>query len=64
MIIMAETFRFLDLKKGSADAVALLRKNFPDSEAFNENGEFASDILDREDRSLASVVTFGLMGDE
>jgi outer membrane protein assembly factor BamD len=64
LIILAETFRFLDLKKGASDAVATLRQNFPDSDAFNENGEFESDILAREDRSLASVVTFGLMGDE
>lgn len=64
MVILAETFRFLDLKKGASDAVALLRQNFPESDAFNENGEFESSILSREDRSLASVVTFGLMGDE
>jgi len=64
LIILAETFRFLDLKKGASDAVAMLRENFPDSYAFNDSGEFESDILSREDRSLASVVTFGLMGDE
>jgi len=64
MVILAETFRFLDLKKGASDAVALLRQNFPESDAFNENGEFESNALSREDRSLASVVTFGLMGDE
>jgi outer membrane protein assembly factor BamD len=64
LIILAETFRFLDLKKGASDAVATLRKNFPDSDAFNEDGDFQSDILQREDRSLANVVTFGLMGDE
>jgi len=64
LIILAETFRFLDLKKGAADAVALLRKNFPSSEAFNADGEFEADVLNRENRSLASVVTFGLVGDE
>ena len=64
LIILAETFRFLDLKKGASDAVAMLRQNFPQSDAFNEDGEFEADILTREDRSLASVVTFGLMGDE
>jgi len=64
LIILAETFRFLDLKKGSTDAVAMLKENFPESSAFNENGEFQPDILKREDRSLSSVVTFGLMGDE
>ncbi|MDI9246792.1 outer membrane protein assembly factor BamD [Marinobacter sp. CHS3-4] len=64
LIILAETFRFLDLKKGASDAVAMLRENFPNSDAFNENGDFEPDILEREDRSLASVVTFGLIGDE
>ncbi|MBL3558243.1 MULTISPECIES: outer membrane protein assembly factor BamD [Marinobacter] len=64
LIIMAETFRFMDLKKASADAVAMLEDNFPDSAAFNEDGEFQADVLKRKDRSLSSVVTFGLMGDE
>ena len=36
LIILAETFRFMDLKKGATDAVAMLRENFPDSTAFNE----------------------------
>lgn len=64
LIIVAETYRFLDLKKASADAVAMLEDNFPNSAAFNEDGQFQSDILKREDRSLTNVVTFGLMGDE
>ncbi|MDL0433423.1 outer membrane protein assembly factor BamD [Marinobacter sp. TBZ242] len=64
LIILAETFSFMDLKKASADAVAMLQENFPDSTAFNEDGEFQADVLKREDRSLSSVVTFGLMGDE
>ena len=64
IIILAETFRFLDIKKGSQDAITLLRTNFPDSIAFNQNGEFEPDILRKENRSLTSVITFGLMGDE
>lgn len=64
LIIMAETFRFLDLKKGARDAIALLKTNFPDSEALNEDGELVADVLKREDRSLTSAITFGLMGDE
>jgi len=64
IIILAETFRFMDIKKGSQDAVALLRTNFPDSEAFNQNEEFEPDILRKQNRSLANVITFGLMGDE
>jgi len=64
IIILAETFRIMDIKKGSQDAVALLRTNFPDSEAFNQNGEFEPDILRKQNRSLTSVITFGLVGDE
>jgi outer membrane protein assembly factor BamD len=64
IVILAETFDFLKFKKGSQDAVALLRQNFPKSDAFNSDGEFEANLLKRENRSLSSVVTFGLMGDE
>lgn len=36
----------------------------PIARAFDENGEFQSDRLRRQNRSLTNVVTFGLMGDE
>jgi|TARA_B100001057_G_scaffold462822_1_gene516150 outer membrane protein assembly factor BamD len=64
LIILAETFRFLELRKGSQDAIAMLRTNFPESDAFNADGEFDVDLLKGENRSLTNVVTFGLMGDE
>ncbi|WP_100641318.1 outer membrane protein assembly factor BamD [Marinobacter salexigens] len=64
LIILAETFDYLKFRKGSQDAVALLRDNFPKSEAFNSDGEFEANLLRRENRSLSSVVTFGLLGDE
>lgn len=64
LIIMAETYQFLDLKKAARDSIALLRKNFPESKALNEDGEFVADRLKGENRSLTNVVTFGLMGDE
>jgi len=64
LIILADTFRFMDLKKGASDAIATLRKNFPDSDAFNENGEFQPDQMQRQSRSLTNVITFGLIGDE
>jgi len=64
IIIIAETFRFLDIRKGSQDAIDLLRTNFPNSVAFNQNGGFEPDILRKENRSLANVITFGLMGNE
>ncbi|PSF05873.1 outer membrane protein assembly factor BamD [Marinobacter fuscus] len=64
LMILADTFRFLELKKGASDAIATLRKNFPNSEAFNEDGAYESDLLRRQNRSLANVITFGLIGDE
>ncbi len=64
LIILADTFRFMDLKKGASDAIATLRKNFPDSDAFNDNGEFQPDQMQRQSRSLTNVITFGLIGDE
>ncbi len=64
LIIMAETYQFLDLKKAAQDAIQLLAVNYPDSDAFDENMKFQSNLLKREDRSLGSVITFGLMGDE
>ncbi|WP_417532152.1 outer membrane protein assembly factor BamD [Marinobacter lipolyticus] len=64
LVILAETFRFMELNKAADDAIALLAKNYPDSNAFDDNGEFVPDLLKRENRSLSSVVTFGLMGDE
>src|SRR5690554_313842 len=64
LIILADTFRFMDLKKGSDDAIATLRKNFPNSDAFDENGDFQANQLKGQNRSLTNVITFGLMGDE
>lgn len=63
LIILAETFQQLQIDKPSEDAIALLRTNFPESEAFDEEGQFQTTILQGENRSLLSVVTFGLIGD-
>lgn len=64
LVIMIETYQFLDLKKAARDSIALLKTNFPDSDALNEDGEFVADLLKEENRSLTNVITFGLMGDE
>ncbi len=64
LVIMIETYQFLDLKKAARDSIALLKTNFPDSDALNEDGEFVADLLKEDNRSLTNVVTFGLMGDE
>lgn len=64
LIILADTFLFMDLNKGADDAIATLRENFPDSEAFDSNGKFQANQFERQNRSLLNVVTFGLLGDE
>ncbi|MBS3805129.1 MAG: outer membrane protein assembly factor BamD [Oleiphilaceae bacterium] len=64
LIIMAETYQFLGVKQAARDAIALLSTNYPDSDAFDENMEFQSNRIKRENRSLTSVVTFGLFGDD
>ncbi|MBZ2170095.1 MULTISPECIES: outer membrane protein assembly factor BamD [Marinobacter] len=64
LVIMAETFRALELPEDSQDAIALLKQNFPESKAFNPQGEFEANLLNAESRSLSNVVTFGLMGDD
>ncbi len=64
LIILADTFRLMDLNAASQDAIAMLRTNFPKSDAFDDKGQFIADVLKRENRSLSSVVTFGLMDDD
>lgn len=64
LIILAETYQFMDLKKAANDAIQLLALNYPDSDAFDDDMKFQPGLLKREDRSLSSVVTFGLMGEE
>lgn len=64
LIILADTFLFMDLRKGASDAIATLRKNFPNSEAFGPSGKFQANQFERQNRSLLNVVTFGLLGDE
>ncbi len=63
LIILAETYRVLDVRKGARDAIAMLRKNYPESTAFNSEGEFEVSILKSQSRSLLNVITFGLLGD-
>ena len=53
----------LYFKKGGKGVERVIA-NFPESDAFNADGEFDVDLLKGENRSLTNVVTFGLMGDE
>lgn len=64
LVLLIDTYRFLDLQKAADDATALLAINYPNSDAFDENMKYRPSSIKREDRSLESVITFGLMGDE
>lgn len=62
LIILAETQRLLGLDRAADDAEAVLAMNFPESDAFDEDGNFVAKAIKLEDRSLLSVMTFGLLG--
>ena len=64
LIILADTYKFLDLNKAANDAIALLAINYPQSKAFDDNMKYVPSSIKREERSIKSVITFGLMGDE
>jgi len=64
LILLADTYRVLDLDEAAEDSIATLRKNFPESNVFADTGDYQSDRLERQDRSLLNVVTFGLMGED
>ncbi|BES69991.1 hypothetical protein RE428_10090 [Marinobacter nanhaiticus D15-8W] len=64
LVILIDTYRFLDLQKAADDATALLAINYPNSDSFDSNMKYQPSSIKREDRSLESVITFGLMGDE
>jgi len=64
LILLTDTYRVLELDDAAEDSVATLRKNFPESDVFADNGDYQSDRLRRQDRSLLNVVTFGLVGED
>ena len=64
LILMAETYRALDLDEAASDAIRLLAVNHPESEAFDSNMRFQGRDLTPENRSLLNVMTFGLFGRE
>lgn len=62
LILMAETYRALDIDEAASDAVRLLAVNYPESDALDRNMRFRGRDLTPENRSLLNVVTFGLLG--
>jgi outer membrane protein assembly factor BamD len=64
LIILVETQRLLGLEQAADDALAMLALNFPESDAFNDDMQFVPNAIQPENRSLLSVLTFGLFGNE
>lgn len=62
LVIMAEMYARLGLNQERKDAARVLAQNFPDNPALNDDGRFTRQTFGIRDRSLTSVLTFGLMG--
>ena len=62
LVIMAEMYARLGLNQEREDTARVLASNFPDNPALDEDGNFTRQTFGIRDRSLASVLTFGLMG--
>ena len=62
MVIMAEMYARLGMERDKTNTARVLALNFPDNPAVREDGTFIRQSFGIQDRSLASVVTFGLLG--
>lgn len=62
LVIMAEMSARLGLKQDRENTARVLAENYPDNPALNEDGEFIRQSFGIRDRSLLSVLTFGLFG--
>lgn len=60
LTIMVETYRLLGMDSQADDALAVLAANFPDSDSFDDAMKFKPSEIQKQQRSLLGVVTFGL----
>lgn len=60
LTIMVETYRLLGMDSQADDALAVLAANFPDSDSFDNDMKFKPSEIQKQQRSLLGVVTFGL----
>ena len=60
LILLVELYEKLQLTQQKSDALQVLTKNFPDGKGFDENSQFMPQFIQKQSRSLLSVVTFGL----
>lgn len=64
LAIIIEGNQHLGLKEPAQNALAVLKKNYPDHPALNKNGDFVGyKMYDDVDPSFLSTITFGLLGE-
>lgn len=59
-----ELYRKLEMKDAAHHALVTLAANYPDSKAFDSQMHFVAHDLKTQNRSLKSVITFGLLGSD
>ncbi|MEQ6886216.1 outer membrane protein assembly factor BamD [Salicola sp. Rm-C-2C1-2] len=63
LVIMAEMYARLGLDQEREDTARVLAQNYPDSPALSDDGDFLRQSFGIRDRTLTSVLTFGLLGE-
>lgn len=60
LIMLVELYQAMNLETQASQALVVLRTNFPDGDGFDENQKFVPRYIQKQNRSLLSVVSFGL----
>lgn len=61
LIMMVELYQHLGVEDQAADALAVLKSNYPEGKGFDDEAQFQPQFIKKQSRSLASVITFGLL---
>lgn len=61
LIMMVELYHALGTTTQAEEALAVLETNFPNGKGFDETGSFKPQFIIKQNRSLLSVVSFGLL---
>lgn len=60
LALMVELYQVLGLEKPAQDALTVLVHNYPNHKSLDEQGRFVGEEVVRQNRSLLTVITFGL----
>ncbi|KZZ58330.1 transporter [Oleiphilus sp. HI0125] len=61
LAMMVELYDETGLLKLKEDALTVLKANYPEGIAFNDDGSFKKQFIQKESRSLLSVISFGFL---